>query len=316
MASIFDKEIVFSSSNPKESKMISYMLQKGKLKSIAPRIYTTNLFDSPERIIKNNLLDILGWRFPNGLLSYKSALLLKPTEQGNIYITADVSRVIKDYPGVTVIVNKGKGPIDTDIKLGETGLYAASEERWLLECMQPTRINKSGENKSFDLTFIETRLEGKLQAAGEDRFNNFRDKIRIVSEKLGMDSEFQMLNKIFSALLNTHNSDILTTDIAKARAAGVPYDNKRIKLFEILYEKIANMAFEPIPAKYPTEQSFYNFAFFEGYFSNFIEGTTFTFEQAKSIVDTGISIPKRIEDSHDIIGTYKINTKEKSEILR
>lgn len=311
MTSIFDREIVFASSNPKDSKMISFMLQKGKLKSIAPRIYTTNLMDSPERIIKNNLLDILGWRFPGGILSHKSALLLKPTELGNVYITADTNRIIKDYPGVTVYVTKGKKPIDTDIKLGNTGLYAASEERWMLECMQFTRTNKSGENKSFDLAFIETRLEGKLQAAGEDRFNDFRDKVRLVADNLDMKIEFNSLNKIFSALLNTHNSEILTTEIARARAAGIPYDSKRIRLFEVLYDKVANMSFEPIPAKYPTEQSHYNFAFFEGYFSNFIEGTTFTFEQAKSIVDTGISIPKRIEDSHDIIGTYKIISNRK-----
>lgn len=306
MASIFDKEVIFSSSNPKESKMISYMLQKGKLKSIAPRIYTTNLLDSPERIIRNNLLEILGWRFPKGLLSYKSALLLKPTEQGNIYITADISRVIKDYPGITVTVNKGKGPIDTDIKLGETGLYASSEERWLLECMQSTRTKKSGENKSFDISFIEKRLKNKLQMAGEDRFNQFRDSIKNVSEKLGYQKEFSLLNKIFSALLNTHSSEILTTELARARAAGIPYDERRIQLFEILYDKLANMAFEPVPAIYPSEQSHYNFAFFEGYFSNFIEGTTFTFEEAKSIVETGVSLPKRIEDSHDILGTYKI----------
>lgn len=306
MASIFDKEIVFASSDTKKSKMISLMLQKGKLRSIAPRVYTTNLLDTPERIIRNNLLDILGWRFKNGILSHKSALLLKPTEQGSIYINSDTTRVIKDYPGITVFVNKGMGPIESDIKLGDTGLFAASEERWLLECMQPTRTNKSGENKSFDISFIEKRLENKLQMAGEVRFNQFRDSIKIISEKLGYQNEFTILNKIFSALLNTHSSEILTTDLARARAAGIPYDDKRIRLFEILYDKLANMAFEPVPAIYPTEQSHYNFAFFEGYFSNFIEGTTFTFEEAKSIVETGVSLPKRIEDSHDILGTYKI----------
>ncbi|KAA6324840.1 hypothetical protein EZS27_025875, partial [termite gut metagenome] len=36
------------------------------------------------------------------------------------------------------------------------------------------------------------------------------------------------------------------------------------------------------------------------------EGTEFTIEDAKKIVDTGIVIPKRIKDSHDILGTFHI----------
>ena len=48
------------------------------------------------------------------------------------------------------------------------------------------------------------------------------------------------------------------------------------------------------------------FSFFEGYFSNYIEGTRFTIDEAKSIVETGIMIPKRIKDSHDILGTFTV----------
>jgi len=49
-----------------------------------------------------------------------------------------------------------------------------------------------------------------------------------------------------------------------------------------------------------------NFAFFESYFSNFIEGTKFTIEEAKKIIETQTPIQKRTDDSHDILGTYQI----------
>ena len=47
-------------------------------------------------------------------------------------------------------------------------------------------------------------------------------------------------------------------------------------------------------------------AFWEAYFSNYIEGTTFTVEEAKSIVLDGAVVANRTEDSHDILGTYAI----------
>jgi hypothetical protein len=57
------------------------------------------------------------------------------------------------------------------------------------------------------------------------------------------------------------------------------------------------------------------FAFFETYFSNFIEGVDFEVEEAKSIVFGG-KIPRdRHADAHDIIGTYEI-TSERREMGR
>ncbi|MDR2868072.1 MAG: cell filamentation protein Fic, partial [Bacteroidales bacterium] len=54
------------------------------------------------------------------------------------------------------------------------------------------------------------------------------------------------------------------------------------------------------------ESSFRLFSFFESYFSNFIEGTRFEVKEAKRIVESGVVIPKRVDDSHDILGTFKL----------
>ena len=55
-----------------------------------------------------------------------------------------------------------------------------------------------------------------------------------------------------------------------------------------------------------SSQAFQNFAFFEAYFSNYIEGTEFRVEEAKDIVFKGVFIENRIGDTHDIKGTYEI----------
>lgn len=47
-------------------------------------------------------------------------------------------------------------------------------------------------------------------------------------------------------------------------------------------------------------------AFFEAYFSNFIEGTEFTVEEAAEIVFEGVIPQERPADAHDVLGTFRI----------
>ena len=46
--------------------------------------------------------------------------------------------------------------------------------------------------------------------------------------------------------------------------------------------------------------------FFEAYFSNFIEGTEFTIEEAERIVRTGDIPAARPQDAHDVLGTFRV----------
>ena len=98
--------------------------------------------------------------------------------------------------------------------------------------------------------------------------------------ELGMENEYRKLNKVISALLNTYSSKILTSPLTMARAFGMPYDPFRYELFE-------------------------------GYFSNYIEGTVFEIEEAKQIIETQMPLPSRNQDSHDILCTYKIVSNRK-----
>ena len=299
----FRQEIIFASSDKSISNKISKAEKEGKIKKIAPRIYTTNLRDSEEYIIKRHFFDILKWRFPQAVISHRSALELRPTESGIFFITAHYSKKIADYPGVVINVMKGRPAVKSDVDLG--GIYASSEWRWMLENMQVTR-KRGDESKVFPIDFIEDRLEKIIIREGENGINRFRDKAGEVAKQIGLIDEFDRLNSLISALLKTRPSNVLSSHAAKARAAGIPYDSKRVKLFETLYDKLRDCYFPERPDKNTTADSFRLFSFFEAYFSNYIEGTKFVVEDAKKIVDTGIAIPKRIKDSHDILGTFQI----------
>lgn len=136
----------------------------------------------------------------------------------------------------------------------------------------------------------------------------------MIADKLDMQNEFTKLNKLISALLTTQPSKILTSPIAMARAFGNPYDPARIELFEILFQYLQQIEFRNVPEINVNKTAFKNFAFFEAYFSNYIEGTIFELEEAKNIVKTETPAANRDEDSHDVLGTYRIvsNLKEMS----
>ncbi|MDQ7818182.1 MAG: Fic family protein [Melioribacteraceae bacterium] len=296
-------ELIFASTDRKENYKISKMLQEKKIRKIAPRIYSTNLTEEPSEIVKRNILEILGNLYPGAVLSHRSAFEFKPTSTAQIFVTFTYTKKIK-LPGVTINFLDGKGPVEGDNKMiGE--LYISSKERALLENLQITK--KSGpDSKSLSIPQLEEKLDDVLRIHGEDGLNRIRDKASVLSQLLNMQREFDILNKIIGALFTTKPSKILKSDLALSRAAGLPYDRNRIELFEKLFNYLHNNTFELRPDNNISLKSFRNFAFFESYFSNYIEGTVFEVSEAKEIIDTGVPLPARSGDSHDVLGTYRL----------
>lgn len=297
-------EIVMAASDKTQSAKITAMMNAGTIRKIAPKIYTTNMDDSPEEIIKRNIFYILGQLYPHAVISHRSAFELKPTSTGDIFLTYTYTKNVS-LPGVTVHLMEGPMGTEHDMPFIEN-LYVSSNERRLLENLQKGRARNGGVSKCMPRESVEITLEKMLQVNGESGLNSFRDKARVVSKELGMETEFEVLNGIISALLTTKPSGILLSPNAIARANGQPYDGERVKLFEILFGALKNDVFPSIDEPNQTSAEFRNFAFFESYFSNYIEGTEFEIEEAKEIIETGQPLPARNADSHDVLGTFRI----------
>ncbi len=296
-------ELIFSSTNRQENYKISKMLQEKKIWKIAPRIYSTNFEETPSVIVKRNIFEILGNLYPDAVLSHRSAFEFKPTSTNKLFVTYTYTKKIK-LPGITINFLEGKGPVAGDNKMiGE--LYVASEPRRFLENLQITK--KTGpDSKILSIPQIEEKLDDILRIKGEEGLNSLRDKARELSKILDMQKEYELLNKIIGALFTTKPSKILKSDLALSRSVGLPYDRHRIEIFEILFNYLHNKAFQEQPVNNLTPNSFRNFAFFEAYFSNYIEGTVFEVAEAKEIIDTGVPLPARSGDSHDVLGTYQL----------
>ncbi|HIT90991.1 MAG TPA: Fic family protein [Candidatus Merdenecus merdavium] len=296
-------EIVMATSDKSLSQQRTSMIKKGLLRKIAPKIYTTNLEDEPDVIIRRNVFYIIGQLYPQAVISHRSAYELKPTADGDIYLTYSYSKNIS-LPGLKIHLMEGPKGTEHDMPFIEN-LYISSLERRTLENLQKGRA-RGNSSKCLPRTSIEEFLERMLQVNGESGLNAFRDKARVVSKELKMEEEFEILNQIIGAILSTKPSKILTSASAQARAQGEPYDSERVRLFGVLFEALHNTPLPLIDEPNVENAAFRNFAFFESYFSNYIEGTEFEIEEARTIIETGQALPARNADSHDVLGTFQL----------
>jgi len=296
-------EIIFGSSNSSKSKKISRLLGKNLVRRLIPRVYTSNLIDSDEAIIKRNLWILLGHLYPGAILSHRSALEGGPTADGHIFLTYKYKKIIH-YPGFVIHLVSGPEATGKDPEF-IAGLHISSQPRAFLENLKDARQTNS-KSRALDRTFIEDRLDQICRIKGENALNQLRDEAQSQANILDMDKAYQKLTQIISAILSTHSETSLQSPLTKARAQGWPYDPKRLELFSILFSRLQSSALPTLLESQHTDEERRLFAFFEAYFSTYIEGTVFELNEAKEIVFDHIIPQQRPTDAHDILGTFEI----------
>lgn len=285
------------------SKEIGRLEKQGLVRKIAPRVYTTSLEEAPEKVVRRNWYRLVSELFPHAFLSHRSALERTPTPDGHLYLTRNYKGTI-ELPGLVLHFIKGPDPLEDDT-LFFGNLRATGLSRAYLENLQRTK-GSGEESKTLSREQLEEKIEAFLRVKGEDALNRVRDRAKEIAPLLNMKKELVQLNQLITDLLGTGLSKNLVSSVARARVLGEPIDPGRIELFESLYEELVKRDYPDYPDKNNRIQSYQNFAFFEGYFSNYIEGTQFTVDEAKQIITTATPIPARDEDSHDVLGTYQI----------
>lgn len=305
-------EIVFGSADSRVSTAISREVRAGRLKRIAPKLYTTNLKDPPESIVRRHLYRILGRYYPGAVVSHRSALEGGVARDDTIFLAYKYTKRAS-LPGITIRLLKGKGPVDGDTPFMD-GLHLASRARALLENLQPARA-RAGTPKSWSREEIEEYLDEIARVHGEAELNRLRDRARRIASALRLTEELKALDSLIGGILGTRETK-LSAETARARAAGAPYDAHRLELLMTLFAALRRAVLPVRPAPALTPGGVRNLAFFEAYFSNYIEGTEFQVEEAADIVFRGKIVPQRPADTHDILGTNRIvsNSAEMSRV--
>ncbi len=284
-----------------------YRLSKSnKIRRIRYGIYTDNFTDPVEVIVKKHWMEIIPHIVTTGILSFRTAFELKTQPYKNgmdiIFLTSTYTKTIK-LPGLVIKIYKGN-PFNY-IEQVKPSLARSNTARMLLENLNIVKSSVLKGIKTIGPMGVEKYLARELQIRGEARINAIRDEARKIANDLHYQTEYAKLSKIVSALLSTHDAKLLKTDFAKAILKKVPYDEERVRLFEKLALYLQNCIFRERPYTFSTN-SFRNLAFFESYFSNFIEGIEFLIDEAEDIIFRGVEIYHRHADSHDVLANFDL----------
>ena len=284
------------------SKAVHEAAERGELRKLASRLYTRNLDEDPEKLVRRNWYTLIASYYPDAVIADRTALESKPADDGSVFLISSKRRET-ELPGLVLRPRIGPGPLDTDRTFG--GARLASTARAYLENLRPARARNGRALRVVDRHELEQRLDAMIRQQGEAAVNRLRDDARRIAPQLGYGQEADELDSIIGSLLGTREAE-LQSDVGKARLAGNPFDPDRIRLFEELFVALRETIPERRAVPGRSGEANATLAFFEAYFSNFIEGTEFSVEEAAQIVFDGVIPNERPEDAHDVLGTFRV----------
>jgi hypothetical protein len=284
------------------SKSVYDAVDRGLLRKLGSRLYTRNLQDDPEALVRRNWYGLIASYYPDALIADRTALENKPAEDGSVFLISSKKRETK-LPGLTFRPRVGPGPIESDRPF--SGVRLGSTPRAYLENLRESRARGGRLPRTMPRDEIEQRLDAMIRRQGEGAVNRLRDDARAIAPQLGYEAEAADLSELIGSLLGTREGDLLSAT-GKARHAGQPFDPDRIASFETLFNMLRDTLVERLPVPARSGEANATLAFFEAYFSNFIEGTEFTVEEAAEIVFDGVIPQERPADAHDVLGTFRI----------
>ena len=289
-------EVFFSSADT--SRAVHAAVRAGRARQLARGVYTRDMQRPLEAIARQHWSPIAAGYFPGSVIVDRTAVEFAPAEDGSVTLAAPRRREV-DLPGLRLRARAGAGPVEGDVRWMGDDIYMSSRPRAFLENVRPSR-RRRGVARTLSPLELEEKLD-EYAGGRQAELNRLRDQARALAPELNAEEEFTRLDELIGALYGTRKGELRSLR-GRARRAGFPYDAKRLVRFEQLQRHLLTTALPHLEANAAHELS--TFAFFESYFSNFIEGTEFTVEEAERIVFEGEIPRQRPQDAHDILGTY------------
>ena len=276
------------------------MATSGRAIRLAAGIYAVGSTLPPDAVVRHHLYGIISRYWPEAVLSGRSALAGGVPVAGRIYVThAAPSRAAPvALPGVTIHVGTGPGRLPGDMALPD-GLWLSGVARGLVE-----NVHLAGRPPSSraGTRAVEDRIDQIATRGGAGGIQKVLLQLDVIGNFFDP-AAVALVRARLAALLGTVLAgSVPTSGRLKARLAGEPYDADRLDLLASLVRVLDDRAPGPIPE--PPEATW--LAFFEAYFSNYIEGTRFGVEEARSIALDGVVPAARPADAHDVAATYQL----------
>lgn len=299
-----DNEIVFADDAPRAT--ISDRVRRGTLRRLASGVYTSDLDAKPEDIIRRNIHTIVGRLLPDSVITDRSAKSGNPVN-GVLYVARPGRAREINLPGVLIKARTGAAPLPTDIAL-PGGAHIASKARALAENSVPSRA-RAGERRTLDDVELGDWVDFLCHTEGEKRLAEWRQEAEALAPELSIDAKH--LDRVRSAIgvaIGTRDAKQTPSRNLASRRAGRPVDQSRVKRFEELARALQSSAPQnrPEPGRPGALGPGRHLPFYEAYFSNYIEGTEFTLDEARQIVFENKVPAERSADAHDVLGTHML----------
>jgi hypothetical protein len=294
--------IVFATDLP--SATVSDRVRRGLLRRVATGVYTSDVDTTPEMVVRREWHTIVGRLYPDAVITDRSAVTGGAVD-GVLYLAYQGRDRETQLPGLIVRTRSGIGPLADDAPL-PGGLYQASKPRALIENTTPSRARGGRTRRTLTDDELADWIDRIAMIDGEEKVKRYRVAAESLAETLSVPPErVARLSRLIGAALGTQEASTGSQALT-ARQSGRPYDRDRMALLGTLIDALRTSAPQNRPVTDPADDRYRHLPFFEAYFSNFIEGTEFEVDQAEAIVYQGATIPGRADDSHDLLGTYRV----------
>jgi fido (protein-threonine AMPylation protein) len=285
---------------PDDARWASRTARRGEIRRLARGLYSTNLDEPAEQLLRRRWYDVAALYFPGAVIADRSAILSGPASDGSLFLDSGPAlanpRPVR-LPGLVLRPRRGPGPVAGDMEF--VALHMSSPARAVLDNLRPSRA-RSGVSRTLRREELEAHLDRLARVRGPHALNELRDQARAIAPALDAAPALAALESLIGALLGTRESP-LRTPAARARRAGLAYDTERLRRFELLRAELARHDFAQRAAPQDPKRLL---AFFEAYFSNWIEGTELEVGEAEEIVFEGRVPTQRPADAHDVQGTF------------
>lgn len=281
--------IIFS--NTKNASSLTKAVKEGRFKVLTKGIYI-DINSNSEEQINEKLFSILGHLKVEGIISYASGLHNKLIDENKtIWVVAKTARevVVGDIRIVVIKGNDKENNTYATESLTNTLIKVPNVYRAALQNFSVRKVDQYRINKELALKALIKEAEKFGNEAWQVLYTNLNTHAAI----LGYEKEAQSIIIELDKYRKDKNLDIL--------------DSKRVAMFDNLLEKIlSSPIIEPEHFDKRDTNACENLAFFEAYFSNYIEGTEFEVNEAYSIVFDPQVHYVRAKDSHDVKKSYEL----------
>lgn len=288
------------------SAQLSRAISDGRIRRIARGVYSADLTTDAVELVARNRWSIVRHLVPDALIADRSAAAGGLPVAGRLTIGSAERRRDIVLPDLIISPRDGPGPLGDDPPWAG-GLRITSEARTLVDNLAPSRTRGGLPARTLSRSEIEDWLVGTAQRRPDDWLLTIRARALEICDQLSVPDRRPLVEDLVGTAIGTRAAKAGSGQLLRARTAGREYDPERVGRFDELAQFLVTMHGLDIPTQLPSveEEASTCLPFFEAYFSNFIEGTEFSIDEAEEIVTSGDIPEARPADAHDILGTFE-----------